>query len=621
MSNTPSSRSGSRETSVGDDVLLGRLREGDQRAYAELWRRHSGAARALAASYSTRFDVDDVVAEAFTRIYKAIQGGHGPHGGFRQYLFSTVRNIEIDWRKASRETSHDDMDVFEGLLVEDPNDNLKLDQSLTLQAFAALPVRWQEVLWYLEVERMTPQQLAPIIGVKPNAVAALAYRAREGLRQEWIQAHLQSLPKDSECRWTVERPGAYVRDGLRKRETPRGREALSTCETCPSALAEVEEVASRLTLVLLPLIVGVGAAAGYTASLVGGAHGAAPVLASDIRPIGGSSPQPTTVAPTIVKSTARAVTAQTGLPAWAVVTAAVVVLAVVGGVVGFASRMNSPTHPASPGHRDGSGRVDPSVAGATRGPKAGEPAPPSGHYTALTRAKIGALPSAIYKAVIPGLIDYDDAPTPSGVSLVATITADTPLYGEGAVGPVAKLDAKNFLNESTTVVPVRFSGDWALVITPSRQQLPSKDSFDAPAQTAGWIRRDALHHTEKLSQRVVVSISRQVLKIVNADGSVAKQFDVGVGTPNTPTPVGVTGYIQAKYLDPLQGQAVYPIQLTSLHSSAADNPYLGTDGGLIGLHFQTLTTGKVSHGCVRLAASAITAVNRLPDGTEVTFAK
>jgi lipoprotein-anchoring transpeptidase ErfK/SrfK len=66
---------------------------------------------------------------------------------------------------------------------------------------------------------------------------------------------------------------------------------------------------------------------------------------------------------------------------------------------------------------------------------------------------------------------------------------------------------------------------------------------------------------------------------------------------------------------------VYPIQLTSLHATTKDEPYGGEDGGLIGIHYNQTTTGAVSHGCVRLTAEAIQAVNRLPLGTPVTMVK
>ncbi|MGN6503269.1 MAG: L,D-transpeptidase family protein, partial [Pseudolysinimonas sp.] len=108
-----------------------------------------------------------------------------------------------------------------------------------------------------------------------------------------------------------------------------------------------------------------------------------------------------------------------------------------------------------------------------------------------------------------------------------------------------------------------------------------------------------------------ITVPRGRLTITGPDG--AREFPADVGGPQTPTPTGVVGYLQARYLDPAQGQSAYRIQLTSLHATAADEPYGGDDGGLIGVH---LGSGS-SHGCVRLGAAAIAAVDALPRGTPV----
>lgn len=243
---------------------------------------------------------------------------------------------------------------------------------------------------------------------------------------------------------------------------------------------------------------------------------------------------------------------------------------------------------------------------------------PAGSDTPLTAEQVASLPAAVYSAVIPGLIAYTSTDT-TGITHAATLQQDTPVYGEGRKQAVARLLAKDFLKNSTTVVPIRTDGPWTLVLTPARQQLPSKASGAAAAQTAGWVRTDALRTGAKLPSRVTVSVSKQTLTINTSGRTVS--YKVGVGTPATPTPENVTGYFQARYLDPKQGEDIYPIQLTSLHSAATDEPFGGSDGGLIGVHYQTTTTGAVSHGCVRLTAAAIAAVNQLPLGTPITITK
>jgi lipoprotein-anchoring transpeptidase ErfK/SrfK len=243
--------------------------------------------------------------------------------------------------------------------------------------------------------------------------------------------------------------------------------------------------------------------------------------------------------------------------------------------------------------------------------------PTADPYRAPSASVVSTLPEAQYDAVIGGLLPYYDATIPKTADESYTISADAPLYGDDRAKPVARLAAKNFLGDPTVVVPVQVSGAWAMVMTPARQALPSAVQSGAAAQSAAWIRRDLLTKKTALADHVVISVGKQTVAIVGTDGKTVKEFPAGVGAGGTPTPTGVIGYIQARYLDPAQNQTVHPIQLTTLHSSAADEPYGGHDGGLIGVHYESVARGAVSHGCVRLDGDAVDAVNALPLGTVV----
>ncbi|WP_345801292.1 L,D-transpeptidase [Microbacterium sp. AZCO] len=234
----------------------------------------------------------------------------------------------------------------------------------------------------------------------------------------------------------------------------------------------------------------------------------------------------------------------------------------------------------------------------------------------LTAAQVAALPAVRYDAVIGGLLAFTgDVTTVIGRY---ELTEDAAIFGSDRRTAVARFPAKDFLDEPSTVVVVGSEGAWMLVLTPARVSLPSASAGSAPAQSAGWVAASALHRIADLNDQIVISAGGQTLTIKRA-GSPDVSFDVGVGTPETPTPTGVTGYLQQRYLDASQGADVYPIQLTSLHSSAADEPYEGEDGGLIGIHYNPDNAGAVSHGCVRLPEEAIIAVNRLPLGTPVSI--
>ncbi|MGN8051084.1 L,D-transpeptidase [Curtobacterium sp. 22159] len=258
-------------------------------------------------------------------------------------------------------------------------------------------------------------------------------------------------------------------------------------------------------------------------------------------------------------------------------------------------------------------------AGPTRADAAATPSPTVASAPAVPAvdpATLAALPEARYSAVIGGLMPFDRTVTSD---TVFQLRADAPLFGAARTEPVARFAASDFLRQPTTVVGLRRDGDWELVLTPARQQLPSAaGGAGAPAQTAAWVPAASLREVSTPRARVVISTKDQSVSIVGPTGAVTKRFGAGVGTADTPTPTGVTGYLEQRYVDPTQGTGDHPIQLTSLHSSAADEPYGGHDGGLIGIHWNATDSGAVSHGCVRLDAEAVAAVNALPLGTLVT---
>ena len=170
---------------LDDARLIDNTRAGDAEAYGELYRRHYQAARVAAQALThNRADADDVISEAFARVLRASRAGGGPDVSFRPYLVAAVRNVFFDRLRCNRELPSNDMfDELSGALVDVEND--REECAFATAAFAALPPRWRQVLWHIEVEGRSTSEVASLLGLAPNAVAALAYRAREGLRQEY----------------------------------------------------------------------------------------------------------------------------------------------------------------------------------------------------------------------------------------------------------------------------------------------------------------------------------------------------------------------------------------------------------------------------------------------------
>jgi RNA polymerase sigma factor (sigma-70 family) len=165
---------------TSDAELIETARSGDARAFGELWRRHYRSAARVARQFTSSIDADDLVSEAYARIYQRVLAGGGPTGAFRPYLYTTIRNLASSWGAASRDVQVDIIEDFEDDRIPDDPAAWALDRTLTARAFRSLPERWQTVLWYTEVEGMDPHEVAPLMGMTANGVAALSYRAREG---------------------------------------------------------------------------------------------------------------------------------------------------------------------------------------------------------------------------------------------------------------------------------------------------------------------------------------------------------------------------------------------------------------------------------------------------------
>ena len=249
---------------ASDPVLITSARRGDAAAFGALFARHADAARRVARQYVPADDIDDVVAEAFANVLGVLRGGGGPDAAFRAYLFTVVRHVSYrSTAGAGKVRPTEDEHVFESAVgplasVEDPA--LKAFEDTTVaKAYLSLPERWRSVLWYTDVEGTKPAALTEVFGLTANGVAALAYRAREGLRQAYLREHRGTLV-DEGCRQTSELLGGYVRGALSRRERTVVAEHLAGCAQCLGVVEELSDVAQGMRTVIAPLVLGVAGA-------------------------------------------------------------------------------------------------------------------------------------------------------------------------------------------------------------------------------------------------------------------------------------------------------------------------------------------------------------------------
>ncbi|MCR1783805.1 sigma-70 family RNA polymerase sigma factor [Nocardioides carbamazepini] len=254
--------SAGRRDELSDAQLITRARDGDAAAFATLYGRHSAAAKQLADRLVGQSSSDDIVSDAFTRIYSVLQRGGGPDFAFRPYLLRTVHNAYVTHVRADSNfvwiedyaTVDADLDIVDETEQRD-------ESSVLARAFRSLPERWQVALWHSCVEQESPAAIGVLLGLTPNAVAALTFRAREGLRQAYLAEHL-ALAEDTTCRRVRQLIPAYVRGRLGARQTDQVDQHLDGCTSCRAAILELASFTpSKLGALLGPAILGPLAAA------------------------------------------------------------------------------------------------------------------------------------------------------------------------------------------------------------------------------------------------------------------------------------------------------------------------------------------------------------------------
>ena len=240
---------------VPDAQLIAAVRAGDVSAFGELYQRHLvSAKRAAACLAKTPAEREDLVAEAFTRVLRMLREGRGPDEDFRPYLLVTLRNtaIHTSTRGAQVSLYADVPDAYLTEAWDDPVIN-RWHEMVAADAFASLPERWQVVLWHTEVENESPANVAPLLGMRPNSVAALAYRAREGLRQAYLNMHLPDSPR-RECRPTVDKLAGWVRHSIPQPLSRKINRHLDTCSDCRERADTLAKVNNEMGGMVAPVV-------------------------------------------------------------------------------------------------------------------------------------------------------------------------------------------------------------------------------------------------------------------------------------------------------------------------------------------------------------------------------
>ena len=183
---------------IDDGVLLGRVGDGDQAAFAALMQRHLSAVLATARRIvRDESEAEDIAQEAFLRLWNSAQTLEAGRYGMRPWLRRVASNLAIDWlRKAKR------LDVTD----EVPEQIDEAGQLQTLeaaevskrveQALANLPTRQRIAVSLFHFDEMSQREVAELMNLSEDALESLLARGRRRLRdilkEDWQDLLIQS---------------------------------------------------------------------------------------------------------------------------------------------------------------------------------------------------------------------------------------------------------------------------------------------------------------------------------------------------------------------------------------------------------------------------------------------
>lgn len=218
-------------TTMTDQDLVTAASKGDQSAFDELHRRHAPLAWRLALAITGRpEDAATAVAEGTGTTFTAARSGR-PQAAHPVALAAATRNAALDLRRGQ--------DTISAPVAADDAD------PILAAAFGALPERWRSVLWLRDAEGLDADRAASIVELTPEAVDQLAVRARRGLRERYLRAHVATSPK-RDCTRASNRLGALQDGTLNASDAANLERHLANCAGCSQRRTALAAMPSAL---------------------------------------------------------------------------------------------------------------------------------------------------------------------------------------------------------------------------------------------------------------------------------------------------------------------------------------------------------------------------------------
>jgi len=252
---------------VHDTVLARRAAKGDRAAFATLYDRHERRAYNLCYRITgSAEDAADATQETFLKVLERLPSLTERELNFGSYLLTAARHASydaIERRKRATpaaEIPDSAVPVAAGEAVDGPEPSAlrAVHQEEIRAANEGLPPRQREALALRELEDLSYDQVADVMGMNRNSVAQLISRARVNLR-DWLRhGALVSIPAASAACESALPLLALAQDG--ELDDPTSADWLARhlvgCATCRVRVEAMQEAgaAYRLWMPLVPVL-------------------------------------------------------------------------------------------------------------------------------------------------------------------------------------------------------------------------------------------------------------------------------------------------------------------------------------------------------------------------------
>jgi RNA polymerase sigma factor (sigma-70 family) len=266
---------------AGDDLLVARVREGDQEAFEAIYDRYSRGLLAFCRHMlGSRDEAEDALQHSFVSAYRGLRDGGGEIA-LKPWLYAIARNRCLSALRARHPESVEIGDVeaghqaYDGLVAEVQR---RAELRDLVDDVQRLPADQRAALVLFELGDHSHAEIAEVLGVRREKVKALVFQAREAL----LRAR---SARDTPC-GEIREELAALSGEVPRRGMVRGH--VDRCPGCADFELRVRRQRRALAAVL-PVVPSVGLKASVLGSVLGGAAAAGGAGAGGAAVVGGTA--------------------------------------------------------------------------------------------------------------------------------------------------------------------------------------------------------------------------------------------------------------------------------------------------------------------------------------------